>query len=117
MTLKKPMKSENQEPVTKELWYNGQKAQADAIKAVQKGIDDLAPVIVSIHKHLSSQDLILNGIDDKVELKILEQAKSERNQSDKQYAIKLVERILFGILALFGAGTVAYLVSLIFHTK
>lgn len=106
--------SESQEPVTKEMWYQGQKFQADNLKSLADSVQHLADKVDTIHNHLTSQDSTLAGIDNKVELKILEQAKQERSQSDKIYAMKLVEKVLFGILAVFGTGTIAYLASLLF---
>lgn len=53
-------------------------------------------------------------IKDYVESAILKSEEKVKGWSDRDYAIKLVEKIVFGILSLFGAGTVAYLVSLLF---
>ena len=52
-----------------------------------------------------------------IELALLKSEEKVKEKSDRNYAIKLVERILFGILALFGAGTIAYLTSLLFTHK
>jgi hypothetical protein len=49
-----------------------------------------------------------------VELAIKKAVEEERERSDRSYAIKLVEKIVFGLLTLFGAGTVSYIVSQMF---
>ena len=55
----------------------------------------------------------MSSIDPKIQLHIRERHEKLRQENDKKYAIKLVERIVFGLVALILTGVVGALIALI----
>lgn len=52
-------------------------------------------------------------LNDSIKLYIEERFAEEKKKSDLAYAIKITERIVFGILALFGVAVVAQIIKLV----
>lgn len=53
----------------------------------------------------------MTNVSEKILLAIKEAIEEERERSDRSYAIKLVEVILFSFLGLIGSATVLYIVN------
>jgi hypothetical protein len=54
-----------------------------------------------------------NEIEPRMELKMVEMMKEERECSDKRYAIKLVEGIVFALVGLLCIGVIGALIKLV----
>lgn len=55
-----------------------------------------------------------NGVSPEIELLIIKACKEEREKSDRLYAIKLIEVIVFGLLGAIGLGVISYLIPHLF---